>query len=948
MPEIDPALLADELPSRYVVGIDLGTTNCAVTFVDTEGTTEAGQPLPIRVFDIAQLTAPGQVERLDTLPSFHYQPIPSEAGEPLRLPWQRESHGYAVGAIARDVGGQTPGRMVASAKSWLCHTGVDRTADLLPWHAAEDVERLSPVEVSSRYLRHICEAWDAAMPEPLAEQDIVITLPASFDEVARELTVEAARRAGLERVFLIEEPQAAFYAWLSQHADTWQQQVAAGQKILVVDIGGGTTDFTLIRVRGDQQGQVQFHRVAVGEHLILAGDNLDLALAKQLEARLGGGEPLPPRQWDVLLRQARGAKEQMLGPKPPERLTLSLPRGGSRLLGGAQQVELGRGEAQAWLLDGFFPRSGLDDRPDTRQSGFQEFGLPFAPDPAVTKYLAKFLADHRLAGFEEEAPPETHDPARPDIVLFNGGMFESPLVRNRIVDVLAEWFEESSTDSTNWRPQVLENDALHLAVARGAAYYGLVRRGEGVRIRADLARTYYVGVAAEKPSALCLIPARAQPGESIQLERQFTLRLFEPVEFPLFTSSTRLTDVPGELVPLDPEQMKSLAPIRTVLRTRRKGERQSIPVELHARLTEIGTVELWCGEADGERQWRLQFDVRSATQTDVAAHAGAGETAGFVDEETWAECEAAIRATFEPDGGAKPSQLMRALQKATDQSRDQWPPSLLRRMWELLMELEPGRRQSQSHEGRWLNLAGFGLRPGYGLAVDDWRVAETWRTLYGKLVHAAPAARTQWWILWRRIAGGLGRGQQQALADPLIAPLRNLHKRTTTGRGSADVSFGPEESIEIWRLLGSLELLPVPTKVELGEMICDLAPKPKLAALRPALLWTLGRLGARVPAYGPLNSVVPRERAATWLAAATGLPGDDPNQTLAVMQLARRTEDRYRDVDASDRRQAAAWLKEHAAPGHLLELVEQGGALASEEQDRVFGERLPQGLELRG
>lgn len=923
--------LIDQLPPRYVVGIDLGTTNSAITFVDTQA-----KKWQVEVFAMPQLVAAGQVEARETLPSFHYQPAGQEFNpRDLRLPWKSESE-HVVGIFARDHGAEVPGRLVASAKSWLCHTGVDRTAELLPWHGAADVQRLSPVEVSARYLRHIRLAWDAKFPSfPLAEQDVVLTLPASFDEVARELTVESAARAGLPRVMLIEEPQAAFYAWVDRHADDWQHRVQPGQRILVCDIGGGTSDFTLIHVRQGDDEKIHFHRVAVGDHLILGGDNLDLALAHQVEEQLTGGGKLQPRQFDVLVRKCQVVKERLLGDGAPQQVTVSVPGSGSKLLGGALQMEVQRDDVRRWLLDGFFPPCSLDDKPSTRQSGFQEFGLPYAPDPAITKYLAAFLTAHR----------GDHADARPDVVLFNGGLFESSDIRQRVLKVLSGWFSKSGSA---WSPLVLESDRLHLAVARGAAYYGMVRRGEGVKISADLARTYYVGIESDPPQGVCLVPARAELGTDIQLsDRPFELLVDQPVEFPLYTSSTRLTDEPGDVIAYDAEQVKPLPPIRTVLQVKSRKQRGTANVLLHGRLTEIGTLELWCSEVDGDRRWRLQFDVRSATQTDVGMHQGAAETQGFVDEATWQACQEVVESTFGPDGNSKPADLNRRLISAVGEDRWDWPTSLLRRMWELLMQREPARRRSQAHEGRWLNLLGFALRPGYGLALDDWRVAETWRVLHGKLAHGTPLARTQWWILWRRIAGGFSAGQQRALADPLLAPVRGLHKRLTTGRGGAgDFQFDPQESIEVWRLLGSLELLPVAAKIELGDMILELMGKRKMEPVRAALAWALGRLGTRVPLYGPLNVVVPVETAGQWLDQMLNLKEGEPTDELTVMQLARRTDDRYRDIPPNQRTRVLDWLEDRQAEGHFATLVRDGGRLDAEEQGRVFGESLPKGLRL--
>lgn len=950
--ELDP--LIDRPPSRYVVGIDLGTTNSAVTYVDTQE-----QPWQVRVLRLPQLVGPGEVEPRESLPSFHYQPLGSQlATNALQLPWQKEAASYAVGVLARDEGAKTSGRQIASAKSWLCHPGVDRTADLLPWHGVEDVDRLSPVEASSRYLKHMRDAWNAQfLREPLAEQDIVLTLPASFDEVARELTVEAAARAGLPRVVLIEEPQAAFYAWVYKHTDDWEQLVSPGQKILVCDIGGGTTDFTLIHVRrsefsDDATDRIQFHRVAVGNHLILGGDNLDLALAHHVEQKLKPGGKLEARQWDVLLGACRHAKETLLGENAPPSMTVNLPGSGSKVIGGGLQTEVTRDEVCQLLIEGFLPKVALTEKPSQRQSGFQEFGLPYASDAAMTRYLAAFLTVHRTDARDDTSASD-HDPARPDVVLFNGGFFASPLLRDRLLEVLTSWFRDDQ--HPQWSPTVLDHDRLDLAVARGAAYYGMVRRGDGVRIAASLARSYYVSVASDEPVAVCLVPGNAEPGQTFELtERTFQLAISQPVEFPLLVSSTRLADRPGDLLPIDREQMTPMPPIRTVLKTRSRNETGEIPVNLRVHLTEVGTIELWCHQVDSDRNWRLQFDIRSALQTDVASQQTSGEAEGTLDEQTWSDCRQLIDRVFAVDGDEKPSQLIKQLAEALGTSRSQWPMSLLRRIWEALMDYSDGRRLSAAHETRWLNLLGYALRPGYGLAVDDWRVTETWRTIRGKLVHGTPAIRTESLILWRRLAGGLSAGQQMALAEPLLAPIRNLHLRSTTGKATtAAIAMKPEESHEAWRLLGSLELLPVHLKVELGNMLLDLLPRRRFESPREAMVWTLARLGQRVPVYGPLNTIVSSSHVAKWL---SGLLDQDrealtTQQTsidqFAVVQLARRTDDRYRDIAEELRQRTIDWLTDNDASPHAVQLVRDGGELDSEEQSRVFGEALPSGLRIQ-
>jgi hypothetical protein len=946
--------LVDSLPSRYVVGIDLGTTNSAVTFVDTQSSKPA-----VQTFLVKQLVAPSEIEARETIPSFHFQP-PTNAIDTLRLPWQQKPASFCVGFHARDEASKAPTRAIASAKSWLCHNGVDRRAEILPWRAADDVDRLSPVEVTARYLNHIRQAWDFAFGQhPLSEQDVVITLPASFDEVARELTIQAAKIATLPRLFLIEEPQAAFYAWVDRHAEDWESRIQVGQKILVCDIGGGTTDFTLIRAQPSEaeKGKVQFHRVAVGNHLILGGDNLDLALAKHLEQKATKGKGFDARTWDLLLGQSRQAKETLLSEGAPEQLTLHLAGAGRKLIGGGLQIEVTREEVEKLLVEGFLPRVALNAQPDHRASGFQEFGLPYANDPAISRYLASFLTAHRdrqdarpaksgqsaVAGKSAKVESEkTALAARPDLVLFNGGFFASPLLRNRVLQMIAEWFQTSA--EPDWQPIVLINDRLDLAVARGAAYYGLVRRGQGVRITAALARSYYVGLAGGENRVFCLLPGNAEAGQEFELPQSFQLTLSQPVEFALFVSSTRLTDQAGDVIELNLEQMRSLPPIRTVIRTQSRNEQRDVPVRIRSRMTEIGTIEVSCHEQTGDRSWKLQFDVRSATQTEIAAHTGTGEAEGIVDESQWRACKQLIAATFEVPS-TKPAQLVNDLATLLDAPREQWPMSLLRQIWEALMQQETGRRISASHEGRWLNLLGYALRPGYGFAVDDWRVTETWRHIHGKLVHATPDIRKQSLILWRRIAGGLTTGQQLAIADPLLAIVRNLHRRLTGRKGTA-ATLRPEESIEVWRLLGSLELINATRKTELATIICELLEKPSMSVARDAMVWALGRLGQRCAVYGPLNTVLPAETVVKWLPTIMNSASDVASTPLALVQISRLTQDRYRDLPTRQREQVSNWLRKYDAAEHLVSLVENGGQFSIEEQSRAFGESLPKGLRL--
>lgn len=976
--------------SRYVVGIDLGTTNSAVCYVDTESKNHSPQ-----VFPIGQFVGVDLFEARETLPSFHYQPRADEFPENSFTPPfgnsvtktrknNAASHNALLGTLARDQGAKNLGRLISSAKSWLSHSGVDRTAPLLPWGGSDEVEKYSPLEISAKYLHHIRLAWDAAHPQfPLHQQDIVLTLPASFDEVARELTIAAAKEAGIAKLVLLEEPQAAFYAWMARNET---QSLKPGQKILVLDLGGGTTDLTLIRVRETDDGKLKFHRVAVGEHLILGGDNFDLALAQHLQHRLvqegkipkteetEQGKNLPPRLRTVLVRQCCRLKELMLGPQPPETTSLTLPGLGSKLLGGSVQIEVTRKEVHELLVDGFFPFVSLDSKPVRHANAFREFGLPYASDAAITRHLARFLEVHRHSGdLEGETFSEGIDPARPDFVLFNGGVFESETLRKRVVAVIESWFANEGSEP--YSPCVLENPRLDLSVALGAARYGMVRRGQGERISATLARSYYVGIentvtenrddeTKSVTQAICLLPASVEADEQIVLTTpEFELLIGTPVAFPLYVSSLRLTDRPGEILEIAPEQIKALPPIKTVLKTRRKNQ-EMIRVRLRGMLTEIGTLELELeeivdqrsGPRKGRKQlnWRLEFDIRSTTQTDRMEHESDSEKEGFFDESTWEDMKTLLERTFSVTNKnaspeIKPSELVKKLVEASELSREHWPGSLLRRIGQELMTLEQGRKISAAHESRWLNLLGYAYRPGFGLAMDDWRIDQFWKTVQGNLLHNTSSVRMQWWIVLRRIAGGLTTGQQLSVSEPILGHVRALHKQLIEGRGrGGDLELTSQEGAEIWRLLGAMELLPRELKTELGRMIIDLAFKKCMEPVYEAMIWALGRIGARTLLSGPLNAVLPVAVVEPWIRTLLQHGKSRSIEHFALLELARKTDDPYRDVSEKIRDGILAHFLKTAAPEHFSEHLRTTATLDEAEQGLVFGESLPLGLRIAG
>lgn len=586
--------------AEFAVGIDLGTTNCALAEASAGGD-EAPLALPL-----PQVVSPGEVASRGLLPSFLFFPAPGQfADEALALPWYPGASDVA-GTFARAQGSATPARLVASAKSWLSHAGVDRRAEILPWEAPEDVPRVSPLQASARYLAHLRAAWERQHPDRyLAEQDVVLTVPASFDAVARELTIEAATLAGFdEPPVLLEEPQAALYDWVAQRGAQWRDDVSVGDVILVVDIGGGTTDFSLIAVREDE-GNLALERIAVGEHILLGGDNIDLALAYTVRARIeDSGKELSDWQTRGLTHSCRVAKETLLR-GASEAQPLSIASRGSRLVGGTIRAELLPADIDTVVLDGFFPQVGAEARPQAAaRMGLQTLGLPYASDAAVTRHLAAFLA---RAGEHSDGRSFMH----PTAVLFNGGVTRSPAIRARILQVLGAWISAESGTA----PKVLEGVDPELAVARGAAYYARARRSGGLRIRGGIAQSYYIGIeraelavpgVAPRVDTVCVAPFGLEEGSEVQLERAFGIVLGEPVSFRFFGSSSRHEDEVGASAKL--RDVSELPPIETIL----DGEAGEVAhVKLVVRVTEVGTLEIQAVDAAKDRRWNLSFNLSS-------------------------------------------------------------------------------------------------------------------------------------------------------------------------------------------------------------------------------------------------------------------------------------------------------------------------------------------------
>ena len=928
------------MPSpAYIIGIDLGTTNCAVAFVDAA----QGVNSPVIDFPIPQLQRPGEVAAMSLLPSCLY--IPGDHELPpgsTQLPWG-ESPKLIAGAFARWQGARVPGRLVVSAKSWLCHAGVDRSAPILPWGASAEVAKVSPVEASALLLSHIAAAWNAAHPNaPLAQQEVVITVPASFDEVARALTVSAARQAGLEHFTLVEEPQAAFYDFTAHHRDNLADVLKDVRLVLVVDVGGGTTDFTLIQAGVASDGPA-LRRIAVGDHLMLGGDNMDAALARHVEVRLlAGGRKLSATQWTQLVQATREVKESLLGDNAPERHGIAVAAEGSRLLGRTLSTEIQRNEAEQLILEGFLPDCAPDETsPRAARTALQELGLPYAQDPAITRHLAAFLRQHAAACFTalNEAPNE-NALARPDAILFNGGVFNSPKISQRLIEIVSSWWPDA--------PQIrlLPHKSLEFAVARGAVCYGLSRRGLARRIGGGSAHALYVGLAAEQetstPRAICLIPRGQEEGQPVDLKtRPFELMLGRPVQFPLFSTTSNRIDRPGDVVEID-DEFRALPPIHTLFKGT-ASRTTIVPVHLRAVLTELGTLELWCVSNEGGERWRLEFELRGTT-----AH-----TAATVKESMPARFDE-VRAVVERVFGNQPlpvaskevKQLNRTLEKNIG-PREGWRLPLLRELWSTLYAGASRRRRSADHERVFFQLAGYSLRPGFGYPLDEWRCEQTF-LLFNHSVkfHAEQPVWSEFWVMWRRLAGGLADVQQQELWNYLKPHLARRIPSEPPKDSAKLKGFQPQGLDEMVRVAASLEHLDPAEKVVLGNWITERLKSPETAAGPWA--WALGRLGARLPLYGSSHKTVGPEQAARWLSLLldAGLRRID-GTAFAAMQLARLTGDRTRDLDGEIRARAVVALKSAGASETWLRMLSEVAALETADETRALGDTLPIGLRLR-
>ncbi|WP_426148703.1 Hsp70 family protein [Polaromonas sp. DSR2-3-2] len=947
--------------NHYIVGIDLGTTHTVVAYAPVAA--GQGEAAEISVFDIEQLVAPGEVAALPLLPSVRFHPAEGElAPSALQLPWPAESGNanqppVVIGELARRLGAQVPGRLVVSAKSWLSHAAVDRLAPILPWGAPDDVPKISPVQASASYLRHVRSAWNARFPDSLLErQEIRLTVPASFDEGARALTLDAARLAGLPALRLLEEPQAAFHDWLLRHQGRLAGELAQTRRVLVCDVGGGTTDLSLIDVELDgSSGQPRLTRIGVGNHLMLGGDNMDLALAHAVEARMGGssGAPLSASRLAQLMDRCRAAKEVLLAHDAPEQAPVTLLGGGAKLIGGSRTVMLKREEVERLIVDGFFPQVGLDAQPVQARGGIVAFGLPYARDAAITRHIAAFLRQH--------------GPDLPDTLLLNGGVFRADALARRLAETLGDWRGAPL--------RLLHNDNPDVAVARGAVAHALAQRGLAPRIGGGSARSYFLrlddakatGQQAGKARGICILPRGSEPGhEALLAGRSFALRVGQPVRFQLFSAvaegAGQAPPQAGELVTLDEAALERLPPIVMVLpagpgaaAASGPPARQDIAVQLAVVLTDVGTLELHCvAQSDARQRWLLAFDLRQPQgdaegpdAPDRRLAARMVEAIGQIDR---------IFGTNKQQVSPKEVTQLRAQLERLLGDRAQWTTPVLRQLFDALWQRERGRRRSAGHERVWLNLAGYGLRPGFGDPLDAWRVQQLWMLLPLGVQH--PNDRqvgAEWWTLWRRVAGGLDTAGQLRLLDDFAFNLQISEDGADGLEGARPVSGSQGDML---RLGASLERIPSAYKAEVGEWLLGRINKSAAPPARQRAghdgsaddslcLWALGRIGAREPFHGSPHDVVPAATASAWIDALLALDWKRLEAAaFAAVNLARVTNDRARDLPPALREQVLARLRAVQAPAPWLAMVAKKVELDEATKRRMLGESLPPGLKL--
>jgi molecular chaperone DnaK (HSP70) len=921
----------------YIIGIDLGTTHTVVSYASLNAKTSE-----VHLFKIAQLIGPGKIAKRPLLPSFRYHPLEGEiAPESCLLPWQTspvkgDFEGAIIGYWAKVLGSKVSHRLVSSAKSWLCHSGIDREAKLLPLNLVDEqsdtVERISPVIASASYLNYIKQAWNHEHPQQrLEHQQLVITLPASFDEVARNLTCKAAELAGLNQFRLLEEPQAACYDW--QHRQQNEDKPdALPNSILVCDIGGGTTDLSLINVSPTKHS-FELSRSGVGKHLLLGGDNIDLALARQAEKLFRESskliKSLKPSQLQQLIQQCSNAKERILAEDAPAEVKISLLGQGSGLFSGAMHCQLNSTDIKSQILDGFFPLVEISSKCLQRQSTVQTLGLPYEYDAAISRHIAEFLQNQHATG---------SDSPLPDAVLLNGGLFNSKAIQSQVTSLLSKWRGSPIN--------VLSNPAPDLAVSQGAVYYGLALLGKESKIGGGSPRNYFLLL--DNAQALCLLPKGSEEEQRLEFDRQFMLKTGIPVKFNIATTQDSNDYKAGALYSLTDSTL--LPPLVTALDQKIEGT-DHVEVRLSAEYTTLGTLDLVCHEHTGNlHQWRLEFDLRSHDEPSITAsndaqpqtHADA--TPSTILPPKFKEACSLIERVYSEKTNKEDSGLIKTFRQQLEKllgDRNQWSTPVLRALGDLLISLKNQRKRSQQHERIWLNLTGFCMRPGFGDPADAWRIEQLWPLFQqGLAFNKENNSWSEWWTFWRRLAGGLSTEQQTKLSRQInkyIQPsgLKNRKLQAEAKSRAFD---------DMIKLAASLEKIEVEDKSLFGKgLLSQLQKQPT----QPTLNWALGRVATRHPFHGSMHQVLPPKQIQPWIDFL--LSGDwkkNSVQAFAVVMMTRKTDDPSRDINEHLREKIINKLTNSKVPVLWIDLMKEVIELGETETQKMYGESLPSGISL--
>jgi molecular chaperone DnaK (HSP70) len=948
--------------ATYLVGIDLGTTHSVVAYADLNKELTSDN---CQIFEIDQLIAPGEIARKPLLPSFRYHPLPGEvATEDCQLPWSNDSDNsldpalktasdqVIIGHWARLLGTKTTGRQVVSAKSWLSHPQIDQNADILPWTGGEDVYKVSPMIASASYLLHIRKSWDYHHPEAhLADQQVSITVPASFDEQARALTVEAARLAGLDNILLLEEPQAVCYDWYARQGDQVDTQLQKLKLLLVCDVGGGTTDLSLIEIQHDDSGKLSLNRIGVGDHLMLGGDNIDLALAHLAEQKINPQaqtKKLSAAQLSQLIQQTRQVKESLLANNAADTAKVTLLGSGSKLISGSKSAELDKATVHQIALDGFFPISPITEHPKAQRSAIVEFGLPYASDPAITKHVAKFICDHQN-GCRSALQLEDQSLAVPDAILFNGGVFNSPLIQNQAMQAFSLWSNDESETSLT----LLENHHPDLSVACGAVAYLKARQGAQLKIGGGSARSFYLKVDDSKGSQLVsLLPKGTEEEETLTLkDRDFKLKLNQPVQFTIVSDNSDQVHKPGTVINYDEQNahLTVLPAMSTVLKasnssdTESLDQHQNIIVQISARLTEVGTLNIECISRDDKvsGKWQLEFSIRKNSNPESSVHS---EHSAVSLPARFDDALNLLNETYGTSNNKPNPKQIKTLRQDLEKAigkRDQWDSDTLRHLADVFIENSKRRKRSAAHERIWLNLCGYGCRPGFGYELDEWRIEKLWPLFQqGIQFHQETPVWVEWWTFWRRISGGLTSDQQELIYKQIQkffnpAALRNRKLQTEAKQKSYE---------DMVKLAATLEHLNTNDKRQLVEWLLKRLEKP---AETNTSWWAVARLAARIPFYTSVHNVIDPKEIEKWLPQL--LKHDWKKQqhiAFSAVMMSRMSGDRTRDINDQSRTLIIDKLKNSKAPESWIEMVSEVKELDEQETKRVFGEGLPSGLSL--